>query len=140
MTNLIFLCVVIGAFGMLPVILISYRIKNRPAKRQRFVEEAKRRQHVVTARLVRCVYPAAGERKGSDKEYTAFYEYEYGGKQYRYRILSYSPPDELTLYFMNDPRQAVTEGDIATKGGFKPGFLIIYIIAVVIVAMVIANH
>ena len=119
---------------MLPVILISYHIKNRPANRQRFMEQARR----VTARLVRSVLPRAGD--GINNMYTAVYEYEYNGKKYRYRIMSYyEPPDELTLYFINDPRRAAIEADIWFQGGFKPGFLIIYIIVVVLVARVIAR-
>lgn len=93
------------------VIMIKYKPKNR------IVEKAVRRGHVVKAYTVGRVDTLNRPEDGEKGRLTFLCNYEYtvNGKKMRYRYQGYTmPPSPLTLYYIDDPKKVFPGDNINT--------------------------
>ena len=133
---------------VLQVIMIVFMIKQGP-KKNRKAEEAIRRGHTVKAHIKGRVYRQdtwldrhfdSGKRKR--ETFSCDYEYTVDGKRMIYRYIGYtSPPDPLTLYYIDDPRRAFPGNNINNywrdmTGGMR--YAVVFIIPVLFAAFVMA--
>ena len=96
------------ALPLTPVFCLLRKMFYVPFIQKKVVNEAIEMGHVVTATLERAsdsmeergkISAASGKRVG-------LYRYEYEGKQYRRRLMSYDLQDEILLYFQKNPARA----------------------------------
>lgn len=97
-----------------PTYLISVMVTSSKKRREKSLEKAITRKHVVRASLIKKVYlhPNTVESIGKEwghSEYRAYYEYFYNGRKYKFKMDDDNPPHNLTLYFLKNPRKATIE-------------------------------
>lgn len=96
-----------------PIFIIRSTVMAFKKKPGKAIETAKARGHVVTARLVDTHWTVPGNpRDVVDRYSLGIYEYEWDGRTYKYRLSAMTPPSELTLYFLRNPRKAMPELDL----------------------------
>lgn len=106
-------CAPVFAIFVTPLAQVLIRLLYSPFVREKKVQEAKEKGHVITANFVRAD-SILQETKGgglisSGHRYVE-YEYEYGGKKYKYIGKTASDyPDTITLYFDKKPKHAASE-------------------------------
>lgn len=100
----------------IPIIIIRYLICY--CKRNKYLEKAKKAEHIVKGKKIasrhkylhninRSDIPDDGEK--------VTYEYEYKGKKYRkniiysWDVLNHEFPEEVELYFLKNPRKTATD-------------------------------
>lgn len=139
MGNNIFASLFISAFVSLvilfPIFIIRGTVLVTLRKPGKAVGLAKARGHVVTARLVKTHWRVPDNPRDLVERYSlGIYEYEYRGKVYRYKYTAMDPPDELTLYFVSNPRKAATESDTKLMSAhWGRWYLVIFAIVFVLV-------
>lgn len=119
------------------VIMIKYKPKNR------MVEKAVRKGHVVKAYTVGRVDTLNRPEDGGKGRLTfsCNYEYTVNGKKMRYRYQGYTmPPSPLTLYYIDDPKKVFPGDNINTYRRDMAGlrYAAVYIIPLLLSALVIA--
>ena len=107
------ICSLISALFLTPVYQVVVRLLYAPFVRERKVQEAKEKGHVLTAYGMKQTTileeTKDGSLRSSGQRYVE-YEYEYNGKKYRYMGKTASDyPNKITLYFDDDPKYADTE-------------------------------
>lgn len=110
-------CIICGIFIAIPataVVSLLRRMIYVPFKRKSYIELAKSRGHVITAKLDTTHYglPYEGQSGHTERWYdTGVYKYEWGGKIYKFQMNNTScsciMPDELTLYFLKKSRKGL---------------------------------
>ena len=97
-----------AAVFVFPVYLFSSTIAGLPNRNKKAVDKAIEKGHVVTAKLIKTgpiLFDVPGQTtRGPYQE--GVYEYTYKRRRYKYRFISDSPPSQLTLYFLSNPRKA----------------------------------
>lgn len=97
------------------IIIIILAINHKPKNRK--VEEAVRRGHVVKAYIVGRVKKLnrPEENKKGRLSFSCNYEYTVNGKKMIYKYHAYTmPPSPLTLYYINNPKKVFPGDDINT--------------------------
>ena len=115
MTEVFDVKVFCGIAAAIIVFIFEIRVTRNLRLRNRRVEKASQLGHIVKTKRV----------KAWDEDTTGYdvhswfhgtYRYEVDGKSYQYRYRSkVSPPYELTLYYISDPRNAF-RNEQTTKG------------------------
>ena len=96
---------------MTQIVMFVFMIRHKP--RNRKVEEAVRRGHVVKAYIAGRGYEKNRPEEGTKGRlsFSCDYEYIVDGKKMVYRYQGYTmPPSPLTLYYIDDPKK-VFPGD-----------------------------
>lgn len=103
-----FLMSFIYALIATPVFCYLRKVFYVPFARKKMLEKAIAEGHVVQARLVKEHNIADGkEYLHTSGKWYVMYQYQYAGKQYKYRATCYgNPSEEITLYFEKNPKQA----------------------------------
>ncbi len=85
--------------------LLIYKKIGGPERHENKVNEAIARGNVVTAVFTGSThYLVNAEKKNTSHEYYAGYEYEVNGRRYKkVKRFKSSPPEEITLYYLDDP-------------------------------------
>lgn len=97
------------------IIMIVAMIKYKP--KNRMVEKAVRKGHVVKAYIVGKVDTLNRPEDGGKGRLTfsCNYEYTVNGKKMRYRYQGYTmPPSPLTLYYIDDPKKVFPGDNVNT--------------------------
>ena len=121
------------------ILAIWFMVKFKPQKKNRKIEEAIRLGHVVKA-VNDGKWDAYNYRQR--KEYNCDYVYMVNGRKYKYGYVGRSiPPQELTLYYLNDPGKAFPGMDMMTWGHDMAGlkYALVFIIPLVLGALVIVK-
>ena len=102
-----------------PIFCVARKIWYVPLMRQKYVKKAIENGRVVQAKLVKSWDSWNQSESGAliaSNEVLGVYTYEYKGKKYKYRASSTSYlPDELTLYFLKNPRKASLYDEIGFR-------------------------
>lgn len=88
-----------------------------PLVQRKMLEKAIADGHVVKAKLVdSSERMGGGEYSVPNGEWKAIYEYQYGGKTYKYRGISTGwPAEEITLYFQTKPNRGCTYHELGYR-------------------------
>ena len=107
----LFDCLFLAAVFVFPAYLISLAVTGTAKRKEKAVEKAIRRGHVVTAVLKKTSIPQwnVPGLTTPGPHVLGKYEYKYKGKVYKYRFWSDRPPSTLTLYFINKPQKATVK-------------------------------
>lgn len=98
-----------------------------PFKRSKALIEARDAGHEIVAKRVKFHSESGAKRRN---RIWGYYEYEYGGKKYKYKnTFSSMPPEEITLYFKNKPQKAKPESNF---GGVESGYGSLFCVVTVI--------
>ena len=129
--NMILFNSLFGAFLIVfPIFIIKIGKTNSREYQQKAMAQAISKGHFVEAE--RCkMYAPALENPGKplDSASRTIYKYEVGGKTYKYRTWYTDPPYYLTLYYLDDPKKAGSEGNIP---GDYTKLIIIFLFVVVL--------
>lgn len=100
----------------------------QPWIREKALQEAKKKGHVVKAHLVKV--------RGTDdaRENFLTFKYTWKGREYTYKRVFLEIYDEVTLYFRKYPSCAVLDKEM---GGMELDWIPLYILVTVIVAVVL---
>lgn len=133
----------VGAFLAIfitPIFCYIRKITYVPLVRARLVKKAKEQGHVVTARLTKAFTVLGDETMKSHK--TGTYVYEYRNKTYKYQVNSeISPSQELTLYFVKNPRKACLERELGlTESNWIRYYFMIALALGVVISFVVMNY
>lgn len=105
----------IAAFLTLIIHLVranSYQMRAK--KRQKLLEKAVSRGHVVTAQLKKTNWSHPESDGPLERQSVAVYEYQYQGRTYHYRQRGSGQfPGSVTLYFDQNPARAYTADRIS---------------------------
>ena len=113
LVSTLFISAFVSLMIMLPVFIIRSLIAVNIKKPGKAVEMAKARGHVVTANLVKVQWSVPDNLDDvTDRYSVGVYEYVYRGRKYKYKNTCMEPPEEVTLYFINNPRHAGSEGEL----------------------------
>lgn len=100
-------------------LIFKHTLLMSQKRRERLLKKAMDAGHVVTGRLVKVKRVTRSDPARRD-DYVilrvATYEYEYKGKTYRSKLTKdlISWPEELTLYYVKNPKRATTSGNIGS--------------------------
>lgn len=96
--------VYIGMIAMIVAYVFVIKFMRNRKKRNRRLEKAVQRGHVVHARRIKYCLDDISD---INSHYSATYAYEVEGSSYKYHFRErIFPPLELPLYYINNPRQA----------------------------------
>lgn len=119
-TNLIlaFCFAVPLALVITPIFIYLKKVMYHPFLKKKLLDAAIKNGHVVKAKLIKehdiSNYTESGVQPTGEK--MATYEYNYKGKTYRRRFMSFNKfADEVNLYFISNPRKAEFGGNIWTS-------------------------
>lgn len=116
------------------VLKVLYNSFIAPFKRTKLLIKAREEGRMVVGHLVDFHFHQSNENAGvyENKVYSV-YEFEVKGKKYKYKQwLSGMPPEEKLLYYKHNPNKACEEH---TFGILEGGFLLRFVIAVVLIAI-----
>ena len=126
-----------GIVSAIIVFIFEIRFTRNLRLRNRRVEKAPQLGHVVKAKRNK-VWDDDTTGHDVDSWFHAAYSYKVDGKSYKYRYMSkVSPPYELTLYYINNPRKTFTnenktkEHSMALLGLLFPivvGILVVFLL------------
>lgn len=134
----------IGIFGgpvasivLTPIVCLLRKIFYIPLIREKLRENAKKKGHVVQATLQKHHnirrYDTGFGPMSTMKEFGT-YTYSVNGKQYKYQhITTRGLHDNLTLYYIKNPRKATVGGDL---GNWETPWFKIYLIVSLVVAII----
>lgn len=138
-TNLIlaFCFAVPIAIVLTPIFIYLKKVIYHPFLKKKLLDAAIKKGHIVKAKLIKEQDIKKHTQQGS--YYTgkrmATYEYNYNGKTYRRRFMSFNKfADEVNLYFIRNPAKAEFGGDIWTtaKNHWIRSFLILTLIVTLV--------
>lgn len=120
-----------------PLFCLLRRIIYVPFFCRNLVEKAERKNHVVTATLVK-THDIMDKRGDVDFVQTGqemgIYHYKYRGRTYKYRTISGSRmPNEITLYFLKNPARAAEDEFGLRKGNWPLYYIVIAVISMIVV-------
>ena len=102
-----------------PFLVFFRKVFYVPFARKKYLKEAIEKGNIVQAKLVRSrdvTEDYNGYGLVSSNEVIGLYEYSYNGKKYKYRASATSIlPDELTLYFIKNPKKACLSDEIGFR-------------------------
>lgn len=136
--------ILIGIFGgpvasvvLTPIVCLLRKIFYIPLIREKLREKAKEKGHVVQATLQKHHnirrYDTGFGPMSTMKEFGT-YTYSVNGKQYKYQhITTRGLHDNLTLYYIKNPRKATVGGDL---GNWETPWFKIYLIVSLVVAII----
>ncbi len=124
----------IASLAVTPVFCVLRKIFYFPLVRNSLLKDAQEKGNIVVAHYLKSCDIINDDGTYSGKR-TGIYQYEYGGKKYRYKIVTTdSMPDELTLYYSKNPRKAALPDAI----GFREyNRFLYYIILSAIIAVIV---
>lgn len=131
----LFLSAFIAFFLVFPVAMIKSAIdanpKKRKAEQERLLQLAIKRGHVVEAEFVK-LQAFSFDRPDTLMQtgQVAIYEYQFGGRKYKFRVRTDDVSPFLTLYFVSNPRKAALAGALSDS---KVSWPVVYAIAVAII-------
>lgn len=97
----------IASLAVTPVFCLLRKIFYFPFARNSLLRDAQKKGNIVVAHYLKS-YDIINDDGTYSGKRTGIYQYEYGGKKYRYKIVTTDTitPDELTLYYSKNPRKA----------------------------------
>ena len=115
-----------------PIFCLFRKIFFVPFVRGRLLQKAIRKNHMVTATRGK-TWDVYAEQPGAGciptNQEMGLYHYWYGGRQYTYRASSYNGlPEEITLYFLKNPRKADTSAEIGLRESNWPLYYIAHMV------------
>lgn len=127
--NLLYAMFWAGVVTVLVIVFIEGLII--PFKRDKALKEARDAGHEIVAKRVKFQHQTRQEGR---KKIWGYYEYEYGGKKYKYKnTFSSMPPKEIVLYYKNQPQKAKPE---ATFGGVESGYGTVFCVITIIMFLI----
>lgn len=138
-TNLIlaFCFAVPIAIVITPIFIYLKKVMYHPFLKKRLLDTAIKKGHIVKAKLIKehdiNNYTEFGVQSTGEK--IATYEYNYNGRNYRRRFMSFNEfADEVNLYFISNPAKAEFGGDIWTtaKNHWIRSFLILTLVGTLV--------
>lgn len=115
-----------------PSYLITSAVRGSKRQQKKAVEKAISRGNVVTATLKKSV-GTRGEVPGVQYTRNAqlgIYEYEHGGRKYRYKFYADKLPKTLELYFLKQPRKATVKGAMVNSNVCWPLVYLVFTLLV----------
>lgn len=94
------------------LISLAVKVTYAPLVREKKVQKAIAKGNVVRAKFAEytSMYPMPNGK------WEGLYEYQYGGKTYKYRGVAYGAlPDEITLYFETRPERATVRSQMGYR-------------------------
>lgn len=140
-TNLIlaFCFAVPIAIVITPIFIYLKKVMYHPFLKKKLLDTAIKKGHIVKAKLIKEHYINDYTQSGvvyPTDEKMATYEYNYNGKTYRRRFVSFNKfADEVNLYFISNPAKAEFGGDIWTTAKnhwIRSFFLMILLLTVIL--------
>lgn len=124
-----------------PIFCLLRKMFIVPFLRKGLLEKAKRKGHIVKAHLVKTV-PVYDFKLGTTDKQRGYYKYECNGKEYEYVCESYyEPGQELTLYYVKNPRKACLDRYLGMSERVWPKYyLLISVIMAVVVFVIGVNY
>jgi len=118
-------CITLGllcSVFVTPIVVLLRKLFYVPFMRKRYLDKAIKNKHFVTAKLVR-----SGELTNNFGEFgfvsgceVGLYEYEYGGKKYKTKLIASSPSEHISetveLYFIKNPKNACFANELGLRG------------------------
>ena len=125
-----------------PIFVFLKKIMYHPTQKEKILNEAIKKGHVVKAKLIKVhdVYDYNEFGTYSTGEKMGTYEYSYNGKTYKRKFLSFNKfGDKVDLYFISNPRK--TEfGDnlwITAKNHWIRSFFLITLLGTIVLWIII---
>lgn len=133
-----------GAIFITPIFIFLRKLFFGPFINKKLVEKAKLKGNVLTAHLVKHYdqYNDSGQYKRTSGKEIGVYEYECNGNKYKYRYISINKlPEEITLYYLKNPRKASVSKElyITQRSPWLKSFLVIFLICWVISFICLLN-
>lgn len=131
-----FICLFAAGVVIFPFFIIRGQVTSSQRHREKLYKKAVSRGHEATAFLKRSYSPSLDNpRSPTDRMELGKYYFDYNGKTYNIRLyFDGAPPEEVQVYWLNNPRRAGTRGGISEP--FWPwiiAYIIVFVIAVLIV-------
>lgn len=104
-----------GAIFITPVVIFLRKLFYGPFINKELVEKATAQGNIVTARLIKHYdqYNHSGQFRRTTGKEIGIYEYECGGRKYKYRLISINKlPEEITLYYLNKPSKVAVAKEL----------------------------
>lgn len=121
-----------------PIFCLLRKMFYVPLIRNKLLKDAQEKGNVVVAHYVKSheIMNDNGEfGSTSSGKSIGIYQYQYGGKNYKYKIVTRDHmPDEITLYFSKKPGKATLADEIGLR---ESHWFIYYLILSLIIAVVI---
>ncbi len=96
-----------------PVVVAIRKLFYAPSKNEELVQKAIEKNHVVSAKLIKHWDLESVDDPGNMYKEMGIYQYEYHGKTYKYRFIGTTPlPENLTRYFVNNPRKVTSRNEL----------------------------
>lgn len=125
------------AIFITPIFVYLKKIMYHPTQKKKLLDEAIKKGHVVTAKLIKThdinKHTEMGVHPTGQK--MATYEYSYNGKTYRRKFMSFNKfGEEVDLYFISNPRKAEFGGNLWTtaKNHWIRSFLLMTVLCSII--------
>lgn len=132
MIEQIFISIAGACMLVFPFYIISLVRSKSPSRKEKLLNQAIKKGHVVTA-ILKKRHSSVDDpysRSASGMVDLGVYEYTYKGKKYKYKLYDSNLPSTLKLYFLKNPRKAEEEAGLGSSNTCWP--LIIGVIACII--------
>ena len=132
------ICGPIFALFVMPLHRIIRGVFYVPFVRKKRLQRAVEKGHIITAYLLN-TNTILEESKGGELQSSGRsigkYQYEYNGKKYTYRGVSFSDfPEKLTLYFENDPKYADPDDLFLSSYNWKKVYIKLSLVLSILIA------
>jgi hypothetical protein len=135
-----FIGVIVGpiiSIFITPVFCFFRKVFYVPLIRKKLLRQAKENNHVIKAKLIKysdILTSNDGFGATASGERMAIYHYEYAGKKYKYRAITAGClPEEITLYYLRNPRKAT----VASELGLRESHWLLYYLLISVIMVVL---